>query len=111
MLLLVCCNLSVVFKDGPSFFGAVVVSAVDAFAVGVARDASLEALAVLFEALALFAVAALGVARLVVVAIIFRNVVICESVRPHVVLVLPLKLIRVVHFHSTVLKLASILPW
>jgi hypothetical protein len=111
VLLLVCCNLSVVFEDGPSFFGAVVVSTVDAFAVRVARDACLEALAVLFQALALFAVAALRVPRLVVVAVVFRDVVICEPVRPHVVLILSLKLIRVVHFHTAILKLASILPW
>ena len=46
------------FEDALSFIGALVVLATDAFAVLIAWDASLEALAVLFEAKALPAVTA-----------------------------------------------------
>ena len=111
MLLLIGSNLGIVFKNSPSLFGSVVVSTVNAFAVGIARDSSLETLTVLLQAFALFAVAPLGVPRLVEVAIILRNVVICLPVRSHRILILPLKLILIVQFHAAILKLASILPW
>ena len=65
------------FKYGPSLLGAFVVPAVNAFAVRITWDSSLEAFAVLLQAFALLAVAAFRMPRLVWVTVIFGDVVVC----------------------------------
>ena len=65
------------FKYGPSLLGAFVVPAVNAFAVRITRDSSLEAFAVLLQAFALLAVAAFRMPLLVLVTVIFGDVIVC----------------------------------
>jgi hypothetical protein len=68
--LLLCGYLGVVLQDALAFVRSLVVLASEALAVvQVARDAGLEALAVLLETLALLAVAALGVSLLSALAV------------------------------------------
>jgi hypothetical protein len=63
-LVLLSSDLCVVLEDAPAFITSLNVFAIDAFAVLVARDARLEALTVLFQTFALFAIASFCVSLL-----------------------------------------------